>query len=132
MHEWISRLRRRTDGRRQLRGLPCTMWSGYKHAAGVRGRGLRPEVTSATQRAPAPPPRSRWYPRPRTAGMISKFPVLDLFIGRDGDAWRLYGAARSWKPMPLVNRMDERGSVFPVAKRDIADLDRFMWNVDSP
>jgi hypothetical protein len=64
--------------------------------------------------------------------MISKAPVLDLFIGRDGDAWRLYVAATSWKPMLLLARMDERGSVFPVAKPDVADLDRFMWNVDSP
>jgi hypothetical protein len=30
------------------------------------------------------------------------------------------------------DRMDERGSVFPVAKPDVADLDRSMWNVDSP
>jgi hypothetical protein len=43
--------------------------------------------------------------------MISKAPVLDLFIGLDGDAWRLYVAARSWKPMLLADRMDERGSV---------------------
>jgi hypothetical protein len=34
--------------------------------------------------------------------------------------------------MLLADRMDERGSVLPVAKPDIADLDRFMWNVDSP
>jgi hypothetical protein len=64
--------------------------------------------------------------------MISKAPVLDLFIGRDGDAWRLYVAATSWKPMLLLDRMDERGSVFPVGKPDVADLARFMWNVDSP
>jgi len=38
--------------------------------------------------------------------MISKAPVLDLFIGRDGDAWRLYVAARSWKPMLLADRME--------------------------
>ena len=64
--------------------------------------------------------------------MISKAPVLDLFIGRDGDAWRLYVAPTSWKPMLIADRMDERGSVFPVAKPDVGDLDRFMWNVDSP
>jgi hypothetical protein len=34
--------------------------------------------------------------------------------------------------MLLADRMDERGSVFPVAKPEVADLDRFMWNVDSP
>jgi hypothetical protein len=34
--------------------------------------------------------------------------------------------------MLFADRMDERGSVFPVAKPDVADLDRFMWNVDSP
>jgi hypothetical protein len=64
--------------------------------------------------------------------MISKAPLLDLFIGSDGDAWRLYVAATSWKLMLLRDRMDQRGSVFPVAKPDVADLDRFMWNVDSP
>ncbi len=64
--------------------------------------------------------------------MIQQRPVLDVFIGRDADAWRLYVAAASWKPVLLLERMDERGSVFPVAKPDVSDLDRFMWRVDSP
>jgi hypothetical protein len=64
--------------------------------------------------------------------MTPKAPVLDLFIGRDGEAWRLYVAATSWKPMLLRDRMDERGSVFPVAKPDPDDLDKFMFETDSP
>jgi len=64
--------------------------------------------------------------------MIPKAPVLDLFIGRHGDAWRLYVAPTSWKPGLIRNRMDERGEIFPVARPDVDDLDRFMWNVDSP
>src|ERR1035438_10209107 len=39
-------------------------------------------------------------PKPKT-------PVLDLFIGSDGDAWRLYVAPTSWKPEHLRRRMDE-------------------------
>lgn len=64
--------------------------------------------------------------------MSSKAPVLDLFIGRDGDAWRLYVAARSWRPGLLRDRLDDRGTIFPVAEPDVADLARFMWDVDSP
>jgi hypothetical protein len=37
--------------------------------------------------------------------MVPKAPVLDLFIGRDGDGWRLYIAPISWKPKPLRARM---------------------------
>jgi hypothetical protein len=40
--------------------------------------------------------------------MIPKARVLDLFIGRDGEAWRLYVAATSWKPFLLRDRMDVR------------------------
>jgi hypothetical protein len=64
--------------------------------------------------------------------MMPRAPVIDVFIGRDGEAWRLYFAATSWKPGLLRDLMDERGSVFPVAKPDVKDLDRFMWKVDSP
>jgi hypothetical protein len=64
--------------------------------------------------------------------MIPQRPVLDIFIGRDGDAWRLYVAASSWKTGLLRDRLDERGQVFPVAKPDVGDLDKFMWDVDSP
>jgi hypothetical protein len=61
-----------------------------------------------------------------------KTPVLDLFIGRDGDAWRLYVAPTSWMPELLRRRMDERGEIFPVAAPDLADLDRLMGNADAP
>lgn len=64
--------------------------------------------------------------------MIPQRPVIDLFIGRDGEAWRLYSAANSWKPGLLRDRMDERGDIFPVAKPDPDDLDKFMWDVDAP
>jgi hypothetical protein len=47
--------------------------------------------------------------------MAPKTPVLDVFIGRDGDGWRLYVAPTSWKPELLRRRMDERGEIFPVA-----------------
>jgi hypothetical protein len=36
--------------------------------------------------------------------MIPKTPVLDLFIGRDGEAWRHYVAPNSWKPGLLRDR----------------------------
>jgi hypothetical protein len=64
--------------------------------------------------------------------MTPKSPVLDLFIGRDGDAWRLYVAPTSWKPELLRRRMDERGEIFPVAAPDLADLDRVMGNAGAP
>ena len=64
--------------------------------------------------------------------MTPKTPVLDLFIGRDGDAWRLYVAPTSWKPELLRRRMDERGEIFPVATPDLADLDRVMRNAGAP
>jgi hypothetical protein len=64
--------------------------------------------------------------------MAPKTPVLDLFIGRDGDAWRLYVAPTSWTPELLRRRMDERGDIFPVAAPDLADLDRVMCNADAP
>ena len=64
--------------------------------------------------------------------MTLQTPVIDIFIGRDGEAWRLYVAPTSWKPGVLRNRMDEHGEIFPVAKPDVEDLHRFMWDVDSP
>jgi hypothetical protein len=64
--------------------------------------------------------------------MIPPRPVLDIFIGRSGDAWRLYVAATSWKPGLLRDRTDAHGEIFPVARPDVEDLDRFMWSVDSP
>jgi hypothetical protein len=35
-------------------------------------------------------------------------------------------------PGLLRARADERGSIFPVAKPDVDDLDRFMFDTDSP
>jgi hypothetical protein len=64
--------------------------------------------------------------------MAPKAPVLDLFVGRDGDAWRLYVAATSWKPEVLRRRMDEHGEIFPVAAPDLADLERLMGNAGAP
>jgi hypothetical protein len=64
--------------------------------------------------------------------MTPKIPLLDLFIGRDGDAWRLYVAPTSWKPELLRRRMDEHGEIFPVVVPDLSDLDRFMWKGDAP
>jgi hypothetical protein len=58
--------------------------------------------------------------------------VLDLFIGKDGDAWRLYVAPCSWAPGLLSMRMDEHREVYPVAKPDPDDLEKFMWDTDSP
>jgi hypothetical protein len=56
-------------------------------------------------------------------------PILDVFIGRDGGAWRLYFASSSWKPGHFANV--EGGSVFPVGRPDVAALDRFMRKVGS-
>jgi hypothetical protein len=62
--------------------------------------------------------------------MTTQTPVLDVLIGRDREAWRLYVSATSWQPTVLQNRMDERGSIFPVARPDVQNLNRFMLNVD--
>ena len=65
--------------------------------------------------------------------MTPKKPVIDLLICRDGEAWRLYLAARSWVPGCLRARIDEdRREVFPVAKPDAAELDAFMFEADAP
>ncbi len=64
--------------------------------------------------------------------MRPQHPIFDIFIGRDGSAFRLYSAARSWTPPLVCDRMDDRGDVFPVAKPDLDDLADFMWSTDSP
>jgi hypothetical protein len=64
--------------------------------------------------------------------MEPKAPVLDLFIGRDHDAWRLYVAPNSRDAGLLRMRLDDSGTIFPVAKPDADDLDRFMFETDSP
>lgn len=68
----------------------------------------------------------------RSEAMEPKAPVLDLFIGRDHDAWRLYVAPTSWMPGLLRMRVDEHREIFPVAKPDADDLDKFMFETDSP
>lgn len=64
--------------------------------------------------------------------MKPQLPVFDLFIGRDGDAWRLYIAPGSWAPPLLSTRMDGHREVCPVAKPDPDDLENFMFETDSP
>src|SRR5450432_2569423 len=73
-----------------------------------------------------PPPEKGRQPGCYARRDDAEDPVLDLFIGRDGDAWRLYVAPTSWTPELLRRRMDERGDIFPVAAPDLADLDRVM------
>jgi hypothetical protein len=63
--------------------------------------------------------------------MTPKAPILDVFVGRDGERFRLYSAPRSWRT-PFHRHMDERGDIFPVGRPDVADLDQFMWESDSP
>ncbi len=62
--------------------------------------------------------------------LAAKGPVIDILIGRDGPAWRLYVAPSSWKPGHL-GEMDA-GSVFPVGQPDVAALDRFIRRVGTP
>lgn len=64
--------------------------------------------------------------------MKEKWPVLDLFIGRDGDGWRMHFAPGSWRPGMLRPWMNERRDIFPVARPDADDLANFMWQTDSP
>lgn len=68
---------------------------------------------------------------PLRAPVTPKPPIIDVLIARDGDAWRMYSAPFSWR-VPFSGRTDTRGDVFPVARPDVADLDRFMWETDSP
>jgi hypothetical protein len=85
----------------------------------------RPTDRAWTRKAPPPPDA--------TLGVVTpKSPVLDLFIGRHGAAWRLYVAPTSWKPELLRRQMNERGEIFPVAEPDVADLDRMMCNAHAP
>lgn len=64
--------------------------------------------------------------------MKPQWPVLDVFIGKDHDAWRLYVAGSSWCPPMLRDRLDANREAFPVAQPDLDDLDRHMWATDSP
>jgi hypothetical protein len=64
--------------------------------------------------------------------MTPKSPAIDIFIGRDGDAWRLYSAPASWRGGVLRSHGDGRGDVFRVGKPDADDLNRFMFEADAP
>jgi hypothetical protein len=64
--------------------------------------------------------------------MSPKTPVVDLFIGRDASAWRLYFAPRSCVPAAFARRVNERREIYPVGRPDAEDLRQFMWETDSP
>ena len=64
--------------------------------------------------------------------MTPKAPVIDVFIGRDGDAWRMYIAPNSWAGLILFRCMDRHREIYPVARPDAHDLERHMWSTDSP
>jgi hypothetical protein len=63
--------------------------------------------------------------------MTPKAPIIDVLIAPDGNSWRMYSAPSSWRT-PFSAHMDQRGDIFPVARPDVADLDRYMWETDSP
>jgi hypothetical protein len=56
--------------------------------------------------------------------------VLEVFIDKDRDAWRLYTSG--WIPPHLRAKLDEHGEAFPVAEPDLEKLDKFMWAADAP
>jgi hypothetical protein len=58
--------------------------------------------------------------------------VIDIVIAKDGDAYRIYQAAGSWRGGVLRSHGDEHGDVSPLAKPDAADLERFMFESDAP
>ena len=62
----------------------------------------------------------------------AKAPVIAVFIGRNGDHWRIYFARGSWCPPMLRDRLDEHGEAFPLPAPDLDDLHRHMWETDSP
>lgn len=64
--------------------------------------------------------------------MSERMPAVDVFIGRDHDAWRLYVAPGSWCPPMIRDRLDKQLEAFPVAEPDLDDLDRHMWKLDAP
>ena len=66
--------------------------------------------------------------------MTPQTAVLDVFIGGDGDAWRLYFAPTSWKPgfIGQFERTVYMPTIYPVGRPDVGDLDRFMWDRDAP
>ena len=60
--------------------------------------------------------------------MTQQSPVLDIFIGTDRAAWRLYVAPHAWCPPMLRDHLE----AFPVAEPDLAELDRHTWANDAP
>lgn len=53
--------------------------------------------------------------------MTEKAPVLDVFIGRHGNVWRMVFAPLSWMPPMLQVRTNDRREIFPAATRPDAD-----------
>lgn len=114
--------------------MPKTRRTRYALSSGFPSRrSALARATAHTSRHPVAVRRSRaTVLMVRLEAMMEKAPMLDVFIGRDGDAWRLYAAPRSWRPAVLELRMDEHHEIFPVARPDADDLEHFMWESDSP
>lgn len=55
---------------------------------------------------------------------------IELLFSRHGDAWRLY--ADGWVAPYVRRKLDANREGFPVREPDLADLERFMWNLDAP
>jgi hypothetical protein len=64
--------------------------------------------------------------------MIDQAPVLDVFISRHASASRLYLAPGAWCPPILRTHLDSALEAFPVARVDLDELERHMWNTDAP
>jgi hypothetical protein len=64
--------------------------------------------------------------------MLEKAPVLDVFLGREHDAWRLHFAPSSWCPGLRQIQLDQHYTIFPVSCPDVDRLERFMWERDAP
>jgi hypothetical protein len=56
--------------------------------------------------------------------------VLELLFVPEGDGARLYVAG--WCPVAVRERLDAVRSARLPAFPNLADLERFMWNVDAP
>ena len=64
--------------------------------------------------------------------MTPQWPVTDVLIVPDGGGWRITFAPFSWDPPMLRFHTNARREVFPVARPDLEDLERFMWACDAP
>ena len=58
--------------------------------------------------------------------------TFDAFIGKHGDAWRLYVAEESHCPPELRAKLDARLEAVLLTQPDLADLERHMWANDAP